>query len=82
MPVYTFVNNETDEEWEEIKTYEDMKSYLEENPHISLTFRNMAIGDSVRLGVTRAPSWFNDVKKGIKKANRGSKLDSGNVSEV
>ena len=35
MPLYQFKNNETGEEFTKMMKYDDMKSYVEENPHIT-----------------------------------------------
>ena len=53
MPHYTFVDTETDEEFNEILSIKDRNEFLEKNPHMKQKLTAPQIGDSVRLGVTK-----------------------------
>lgn len=62
MPTYTFLNNETGEEFEEMMSIATREEYLAANPHLSQVFNNLNIGDPVRLGFTKPPA---DFMKGV-----------------
>lgn len=57
MPVYTFKNNETDEEVTMEMSYNDLKKYIEDNPNMEQIFK-MNVVDPVGIGVTKPPSDF------------------------
>lgn len=57
MPVYSFEDTETNEEFEVEMTYDELKEFLVNNPKVNQTFR-MNLGDPIRMGVTRPPSDF------------------------
>jgi NH3-dependent NAD+ synthetase len=57
MPVYSFEDTETSEEFELTMSYEELKQFLEDNPKVNQTFR-MNIVDPVGIGVTKPPSDF------------------------
>ena len=57
MPMYSFEDTETGEEFELEMTYEQLKPFLEKYPNLNQTFR-MNLGDPVRMGVTKPPSDF------------------------
>ena len=52
MPFYDFLNTETGEEWEQMMSYDSMKSLLAENPHVTILYKSMNIvgghGDRVK----------------------------------
>ncbi len=64
MPVYSFINLDTQEEWESLMSSSDMEKYLSENPKVNRTFR-INIGDPVRLGKTKTDEGFKDVLRNI-----------------
>lgn len=68
MPVYSFEDNETGEEFELQLSYEELKEFLANNPKVNQTFR-MNIGDSIRMGVTKPPSDFSKYVLGRVKEN-------------
>jgi hypothetical protein len=77
MPIYTFRNNETNEEFEETMKISEMEIFLKDNPHIKHVFKNApAIGDSVRLGIRRIDSSFNDVLQKAKNAHKYSTVNT------
>jgi hypothetical protein len=57
MPVYSFEDTETSEEFELTMSYEELKQFLEDNPKVNQTFR-MNLVDPVGIGVTKPPSDF------------------------
>lgn len=67
MPVYSFEDNETGDEFEITMSYDEMKQFLVDNPQVTQTFR-MNIGDPIRMGVTKPPSDFSKYVLGKVKA--------------
>jgi hypothetical protein len=57
MPVYSFQNKQTGEEYELTMSYDDLEKYLQENPEVNQTFR-MNLVDPVGIGVTKPPVDF------------------------
>lgn len=57
MPVYSFEDQDTGEEFELTMSYEEMKQFLEDNPKVNQTFR-MNIVDPIGIGVTKPPTDF------------------------
>jgi len=57
MPVYTFENTDTGEEYDLTLSYDEMLKYLEDNPKINQVFR-MNLVDPVGIGVSKPPSDF------------------------
>lgn len=83
MPYYTFLDSKTNEQYTVEMKIAERDDFLEKNPHIEqLIVSAPAMLDSHRLGVTKVPSDFNNLMKKIKKANRGSTINTGNVTEI
>lgn len=57
MPLYTFLNTKTGEEFDERMSYDDLEKYLKDNPHFEQVFK-MNVVDSVSVGVTQPPRDF------------------------
>lgn len=57
MPVYSFEDTESGEEFELTMSYEELKQFLEDNPKVNQTFC-MNIVDPVGIGVTKPPADF------------------------
>lgn len=55
--IYSFIDTETEEEFELEITYDELKAFLEANPKVNQTFR-LNIVDPVGIGVTKPPSDF------------------------
>lgn len=55
--IYSFIDTETEEEFELEMTYDQLKAFLEFNPRFNQTFR-MNIVDPVGAGITKPPSDF------------------------
>jgi hypothetical protein len=72
MPIYEFRNTETEEQWTNLMSYDDMKKFLANNPHINPVFSINVIGgtgDRVKV-----ESGMNDMLGRIARANPGSPL--------
>lgn len=67
MPVYTFANKDTGEEYEMTLTYDEMIKHLEDHPEVNQTFR-MNLVDPVGIGITKPPSDFQKYVLGKVKA--------------
>jgi predicted nucleic acid-binding Zn ribbon protein len=74
MPTYTFINNDTGEEFELFMKMAEQDPYLKDNPHISRTYKIAPAisGDSAGLGFRKTDGGFNDLMNRIGDANRGS----------
>lgn len=57
MPVYTFFDTKTGEEYDSTMTCSELDTFLEENPHIERVFK-MNIVDPINVGVQRPPADF------------------------
>jgi hypothetical protein len=57
MPVYSFVNKETGEEYETTLAYDELNHYLQDHPEVNQTFR-VNVVDPVGIGITKPPSDF------------------------
>ena len=55
--IYSFIDTETEEEFELEMTYDELKGFLEANPNLNQTFR-MNLGDPIRMNITKPPSDF------------------------
>lgn len=76
MPLYSFRNTETNEEFTLLISYAEKGRYLSENSNIqSIITRAPAIGDAVRLGKVKPDEGFRDRLREIKKAHIGSTID-------
>lgn len=75
MPSYTFVNEQGVEETHILKIAE-LEPFKEKNPHLKQCLSTPAFGDSVRLGIRRIDSNFNDVLLKAKSAHRGSTIQT------
>ena len=76
MPIYSFEDTETGEEFELEMTYDQLKVFLEANPRFNQTFR-MNLVDPVGIGVTKPPSDFQKyvlgrVKETVPGANKNT----------
>jgi hypothetical protein len=69
MPTYQFLNNETQETFEDMLSIKQLEKFLKKNPHITQLLSAPSIGDSIRLGLRKPDSAFRDRLKEIKKAH-------------
>ena len=55
--IYSFIDTETEEEFELEMSYDQLQHFLKANPRFNQTFR-MNIVDPVGIGITKPPSDF------------------------
>lgn len=72
MPIYTFRNTTTGEEYTDMMSISSKEKYLVENPHIEQVITSPNIADSVSIGVTRPPVDFQKHVLGRVKAMPGA----------
>lgn len=58
MPIYTFRNTQTNEEFTDMMSISHKEKYLIENPHIEQVITVPNFADSVSLGITKPPVDF------------------------
>ena len=68
MPTYRFLNNETNEEFEDFMSISALDIFLKENPHITQLVNGAPLIHSGR-GLGKPDSSFRDLLKHIKKGN-------------
>ena len=68
MPVYSFEDKDSGDEFEITMSYDEMLKFLENNPQVNQTF-HINIGDTIRLGVIKPPSDFSKYVLGKVKEN-------------
>ncbi len=75
MPTYTFRNKETNDIHDKFLNISAKDSYLEANPNLETIITSAPpIGDSVRLGLRKPDSSFNEVLHKIASNNYKSNL--------
>ena len=70
MPTYRFLNNETNEEYEEFMSISSLETYLNENPKLTQLV-NGAPMISSSSGMAKPDSGFRDLLKDMKKKHSG-----------
>ena len=60
MPTYSFYNNRTGEQFDEMMKYSEREEYLKNNPHIQPVVTAAALVSGVSTS-NKIPSGFNDV---------------------
>ena len=62
MPTYSFVNTQTNEEWEDIMSMSDKETYLNDNPHIKsiITAVNIIAGTG---GIRNDSGWTENMQR-------------------
>jgi hypothetical protein len=76
MPTYTFRNEETQEEFTTIMSLSEREEFLESNPNIKQCLSAPGYADSVRIGVRKIDSGFNDVLQKAKSAHLHSTINT------
>jgi hypothetical protein len=76
MPTYTFTNTETNETFDKFLSLAEREEFLKNNPHMKQNLTTPAIGDPMRLGVTKTADGFNDLLKNAKKENLHSTIET------
>lgn len=72
MPIYTFRNTKTNEEYTEMMSISSKEKYLQENSHIEQVITVPNFADAVSLGVTKPPADFQKHVLGRVKAMPGA----------
>jgi hypothetical protein len=73
MPLYDFYNPETDEQWEAKMSYEEMKQFVADNPHLQQVFSMNIVGGTGSGGI-KTDDGFKEVMSRIAEANPYSPL--------
>lgn len=68
MPTYKFINNDTNEEFEEFMNISDLDMYLRDNPNLTQLVNGAPMISSGR-GMRKPEDGFRDLLKDIKKRN-------------
>jgi hypothetical protein len=77
MPTYSFLNKETNEEYDIILSMSEIDRYKIDNPHLEQLIKFApALVDPTRLGLRKPDSGFRDVLKKVKSAHRGAKINT------
>ena len=77
MPTYSFINTETNEQFDVTMTIAEREKYLEDNKHVRQILKPAPLCDPTRVGVTTKPnSGFRDVLKEIKGKHRRSSINT------
>ena len=73
MPTYSFYNNQTGEQFDEMMKFSEREEYLNNNPHITPVVTAAAIVGGVSTS-NKIPSGFNDVLHKVAEKHPGSPL--------
>jgi hypothetical protein len=76
MANYTFLNKDTNEESILSMPISELDSYKEANPNMQQLLVSMTLADPTRLGIRKPDSGFRDVLKKVKRAHRGSTVNT------
>jgi len=57
MPLYTFLDTKTGEQFDDRMSYDALQTYLKDNPHLEQVFK-VNVVDPVSIGVTQPPRDF------------------------
>lgn len=83
MPIYTFRNKNTDEEFDEMLKISELDVFMNAHPHYERVFTPIMQIDSGKLmGRTKTTLAFQNRLREIKKAHRHSTIRTGNTSEI
>ena len=75
MPTYTFLNTETNEEFEDFMSISARTEFLEANPHIHQTITSTVM--SISYNDAKKPDeGFRDILRTIKKAHRRGDINT------
>lgn len=74
-PTYRFLNNETNEEFEEFMKISELDSYLEENKNITQLVNGAPMISSGR-GMTKPDAEFRNLLKDMKKKHSAGRIKS------
>lgn len=74
MPTYTFLNTDTQEEFDIFLSMNQLDVYKKKNPNLQTVIGAPAIGDPVRLGVRTIDNGFREVLSKIHNSQPKSNL--------
>ena len=74
MPIYTFFNNKTKKEFDEMMTISEMESYVKKNKHIKQVIKGINILASVGSRTGKTDSGWKDTLSKIAEAHPQSDL--------
>jgi len=74
MPTYSFINNDTGEEFSEFMSLSELETFLMTNENIEQTILNSNL--VTRVGGLKPADGFKDVLNAIKKSNPGSTIET------
>jgi hypothetical protein len=75
LPLYDFINTETNETFELMMKISEKEQYLQNNPHIQSVIGAPTMMDPVRIGVRRTDNGFKEVLQKIHEKTPGSMLN-------
>jgi len=73
MPTYTLKNTKTEEQWDVVMTYSNMKEYVQKNPDIIYIIGTPSFIGGVSTDSGRLPEGFKDRMRLLKQNNPLSK---------
>jgi len=73
MPTYTLKNAKTEEQWDVVMTYSNMKEYVQKNPDIIYIIGTPSFIGGVSTDSGRLPEGFKDRMREMKKKHPTSK---------
>ena len=76
MPLYEFIDTQTDEKFDKFMSIASREDYLKQNPHIQPVLSAPPLVDPVSVGVRRTDQGFKEVLQRIDKLTPGSILKS------
>lgn len=77
MPSYSFVNTETNEEFDSSMSMAERESFLSENPHIKQIFKKFpGVVDPMRLGIRKPDDNFRDVLKNVRHHHKKDNINT------
>lgn len=76
MPTYSFINNETGEEFDKFMSYSAREAYLKDNPNIQSLVTAAAIVSGVSSSQNKVPDGFKEVLSKVAEAHPASEVAS------
>jgi hypothetical protein len=77
MPIYSIMDNTTDEVFEVNMKFTELEHYLKDNPNLKQVFNKFpAVGDSVRLGLRKPDDGFRDVLQNVKHHHKKDSINT------
>lgn len=75
MPKYSFQDSNTGEVFDQMMKIAEKETFLADNPHLTQVITQApSLGDSIRLGVRKSDSGWNDLMSRIGDANPRSEI--------